>query len=59
MSGDVYRGHVRIGRVVLSKGQFLAFAVDDAEGALRPLGVYCSLAKARRAVIEAEARHAA
>lgn len=59
MSGDIYRGSTRIGRVVRSRGEFLAFAVDDSEGALRPLGVYCSLTKARRAVIEAEARHAA
>lgn len=58
-SQDIYDGLNRIGRVEPRGRQFLAFVVDDREGALRPLGTFPTVKAAREAITSREARHAA
>ncbi len=58
-AGDVYDGTRRIGRVERRGRQFLSFAWDDREGALRSLGSFASAKDAKDAILAREARHAA
>ncbi len=59
MTRDVYSGLVRVGRVEKAGRIYRAFAWDDREGALRPLGSFPTAKAARDAILSTEARHAA
>lgn len=58
-AADIYEGLRRIGRVERRGRQFLGFAWDEGEGALRPLGAFSSAKAAKDAILQREARHAA
>ena len=58
-SQDIYSGAHRIGRVEPRGRRFLAFVVDEREGALRPIGTFPTARAAREAIVSREARHAA